>query len=173
MTVQNSVGVSGFDEVPAHVVAEQIEAVLDDIGADAIKTGMLPTAATITTVADTLSRYPSIPIVVDPVAASKHGDPLLHADPLATLRERLLPMATVLTPNLGEARLLTGHEVTDRAGQDVPAASCTYLERNGSWSRVVRYRAVTPLTCCSMAINSNTSPRHTSTRRACTAAATP
>lgn len=117
VTVQNSRGVSGFHDVPKSVVAEQIEAVLDDIGAGAIKTGMLPSAAIIATVADTLARYRSIPLVVDPVAASKHGDSLLHPDALAALRDRLLPMATVLTPNLGEVRLLTGLEVTDRADQ--------------------------------------------------------
>ncbi len=117
VTVQNSTGVSGFYELPPHAVAEQIEAVLSDIGALAVKTGMLASAAIISTVAETLSRPGAVPLVVDPVAASKHGDSLLRDDALDALRDRLLPLATLLTPNLGEVRLLTGLDVRDRADQ--------------------------------------------------------
>jgi hydroxymethylpyrimidine/phosphomethylpyrimidine kinase len=117
VTVQNSLGVSGFYELPPAAVAEQLDAVLDDIGAGAVKTGMLASAAIITTVANALSCRDPVPLVLDPVAVSKHGDPLLRADALTAVIDRLLPLAALVTPNLGEVRLLTGLHVTDRAGQ--------------------------------------------------------
>ncbi|HEY7045607.1 MAG TPA: bifunctional hydroxymethylpyrimidine kinase/phosphomethylpyrimidine kinase [Jatrophihabitantaceae bacterium] len=117
VTVQNSLGVSGFYELPPNAVAEQIEAVTTDIGVGAAKTGMLASAAIIETVAETVERLAITPFVVDPVAASQHGDPLLRPDALQALRERIIPLATVVTPNLGEAKLLTGVEVRDPAGQ--------------------------------------------------------
>ncbi len=116
VTVQNSLGVSGFYELPPHAVAEQIESVVSDIGVGAAKTGMLASAAIMTAVAETVRRLRIAPLVVDPVAASQHGDPLLRPDALDTLREVILPLATLATPNLGEVRLLTGVEVRTRAG---------------------------------------------------------
>lgn len=121
VTVQNSLGVSGFYELPPAAVAEQIEAVATDIGVDATKTGMLASAAIIEAVADTVERMGLTPFVVDPVCASQHGDPLLREDALAALRERILPLATVATPNLGEVALLTGVQVRDRAGMSEAA----------------------------------------------------
>jgi hydroxymethylpyrimidine/phosphomethylpyrimidine kinase len=119
VTVQNSVGVHGFHEVPPRVVAEQIEAVVTDIGVDAVKTGMLPSSAIIGTVAETLERLDATRnLVVDPVAASRHGDPLLAEEALDAVRTRLLPLATIITPNLHEVRLLTGLEVTDVDGME-------------------------------------------------------
>jgi hydroxymethylpyrimidine/phosphomethylpyrimidine kinase len=115
VTVQNSLGVTGFYELPPHAVAEQIESVASDIGVGAAKTGMLASAAIITAVAETV-RGLDFPLVVDPVAASQHGDSLLRPDALAALRELILPLATIATPNLGEVRLLTGIEVRDRSG---------------------------------------------------------
>lgn len=117
VTVQNSVGVSGFYELPPAAVAEQIDAVLGDIGAGAVKTGMLASAAIIATVADALTRRGAVPLVVNPVAVSNHDDLLLREDALTALRDRLLPLATLVTPNLGEVRLLTGLDVGDRADQ--------------------------------------------------------
>ena len=117
VTVQNSLGVSGFYELPAAAVDEQIDAVLGDIGAGAVKTGMLATAAIITTVADALTRHGTPPLVIDPVAVSQHGDPLLRNNAVCALRDRLLPLAMLVTPNLDEVRLLTGVEVSDRADQ--------------------------------------------------------
>jgi hydroxymethylpyrimidine/phosphomethylpyrimidine kinase len=113
VTVQNSVGVRGVTEVPAGAVADQIAAVATDIGLDAAKTGMLATAEIITAVAGACERTRigaggQAPLVVDPVAASMHGDPLLEPDALAALRDRLFPAATVITPNLDEVALLTG-----------------------------------------------------------------
>jgi hydroxymethylpyrimidine/phosphomethylpyrimidine kinase len=116
VTVQNSVGVSGFYELPPHAVAEQIECVASDIGVDAAKTGMLASAPIMAAVAETVQRLAIAPFVVDPVAASQHGDPLLHPDALEALRDVVVPLATLVTPNLGEVRLLTGVEVRSRAG---------------------------------------------------------
>ncbi len=116
VTVQNSLGVSGFYELPPNAVAEQIESVATDIGVDAAKTGMLASAPIIEAVADTVRRLAIRPFVADPVCASQHGDPLLRPDALAALRDLVLPLATVVTPNLGEVRLLTGLDVRDRAG---------------------------------------------------------
>ena len=115
VTVQNSLGVSGFYELPPHAVAEQIESVATDIGVDAAKTGMLASAAIMDAVADAVRRLDVGPLVVDPVAASQHGDPLLRPDAFAALRDVIIPLATLITPNLGEVRLLTGVEVRSRA----------------------------------------------------------
>jgi hydroxymethylpyrimidine/phosphomethylpyrimidine kinase len=115
VTVQNSLGVSGFYELPPAAVAEQIESVVTDIGVDAAKTGMLASAAIIEAIAETLTRLDVRPLVVDPVAASQHGDALLRPDALEALRVLILPLATLATPNLGEVRLLTGITVTDDA----------------------------------------------------------
>jgi hydroxymethylpyrimidine/phosphomethylpyrimidine kinase len=115
VTVQNSLGVAGFYELPPHAVAEQIESVVTDIGVGAAKTGMLASAAIMTAVAETVSRLDVRPFVVDPVAASQHGDALLRADALDALRDTIIPLATLITPNLGEVRLLTGRAVTSRA----------------------------------------------------------
>jgi hydroxymethylpyrimidine/phosphomethylpyrimidine kinase len=121
VTVQNSVGVQGFYELEPKAVFEQVEAVATDIGVDAVKTGMLASAGIIEAVADACERFQLPNLVVDPVAVSRHGDPLLHPDAVAVLRARLLPLATVVTPNLGEVRLLTGVEV--RSPADLEAAA--------------------------------------------------
>lgn len=120
VTVQNSVGVKGFHEVPLDIIAGQIEAVASDIGLQAAKTGMLASSEIIDTVADVWRGQGlsgSVPLVVDPVCASMHGDPLLHTSALDSLKHQLFPMATLVTPNLDEVRLLTGIEVVDAATQ--------------------------------------------------------
>lgn len=127
VTVQNSVGVQGFYELEPRAVFEQIESVVTDIGVDAVKTGMLASAPIVEAVADACERFALDTLVVDPVAASKHGDPLLRPDALEALASRLLPLATVVTPNLGEARLLTGVEVQDRAGMEEAAHALAAL----------------------------------------------
>jgi hydroxymethylpyrimidine/phosphomethylpyrimidine kinase len=118
VTVQNSLGVSGFYELPPPAVAEQIESVVTDIGVGAAKTGMLASAPIMAAVAEAVARLDIAPFVVDPVAASQHGDPLLHPDALAALRDTIVPLATLVTPNLGEVRLLTGIDVQTRADMD-------------------------------------------------------
>lgn len=119
LTAQNTMGVAGIHPAPPDFVRQQIEVVLDDIGADAIKTGMLADAGIIDLVVQSLAaRAPDIPLVVDPVMIAKGGAALLEPAALAALRERLLPRATVLTPNIPEAEALTGMTITDAAGQE-------------------------------------------------------
>jgi hydroxymethylpyrimidine/phosphomethylpyrimidine kinase len=108
------VGVQGYWELPAEAVRAQLDSVLGDIGAQAIKTGMLASAELVGTVCDALAEV-AAPVVVDPVAVSKHGDSLLSEGTLEAVRDRLLPLATVVTPNLLEAELLTGMSITDEA----------------------------------------------------------
>jgi hydroxymethylpyrimidine/phosphomethylpyrimidine kinase len=112
VTAQNSLGVQGSWELPPEAVLAQLESVLGDIGAQAIKTGMLASPELVVTVCDVLAGV-AAPVVVDPVSVSKHGDSLLSAGTLEMIRERLLPLATIVTPNLLEAELLTGTEITD------------------------------------------------------------
>jgi hydroxymethylpyrimidine/phosphomethylpyrimidine kinase len=114
VTAQNSVGVQGYWELPAEAVRAQLDSVLGDIGAQAIKTGMLASAVLVGTVCDSLAEV-AAPVVVDPVAVSKHGDSLLSAGTVEAVRQRLLPLATVVTPNLLEAELLTGMRISDEA----------------------------------------------------------
>lgn len=115
VTVQNSVGVSDVSEIPPSVVAAQIRAVATDIGVDAAKTGMLATTEIIMAIVaacDEVGIGTSVPLVVDPVAASMHGDQLLRDEALEAYRTELLPRATLVTPNLDEVRLLVGIDVT-------------------------------------------------------------
>jgi hydroxymethylpyrimidine/phosphomethylpyrimidine kinase len=112
LTAQDTVGVHGIHEVPPAFVRAQLDAVALDIGVDAAKTGMLASAGIIAEVADGVRRHGITNLVVDPVAASKHGDPLLRPDAVDALRTELLPLALLATPNLGEVALLTGVQVT-------------------------------------------------------------
>jgi hydroxymethylpyrimidine/phosphomethylpyrimidine kinase len=134
VTVQNSLGVQGFYELPPQGVAEQIDSVISDIGIDAAKTGMLASAPIISAVASTLARLGVTPLVVDPVAASQHGDPLLRPDALDALRELILPLATVVTPNLGEIKLLTG--VAVESGADMRRAADAMLALGPKWALI-------------------------------------
>ncbi len=117
ITAQNSVGVQGVWELPVEAVVAQFRSVVDDIGVDAVKTGMLASPALVEAVADLLVplHAAGVPIVVDPVAVSKHGDALLAPEALETVRTRLIPLATVVTPNLDEAAALTGKEYSSEA----------------------------------------------------------
>jgi hydroxymethylpyrimidine/phosphomethylpyrimidine kinase len=121
VTVQNSLGVEAIHPIPPAIIAAQIRAVLTDIGADAIKTGMLGDAAAIEAVILVLADYPDIPLVVDPVMVAKGGASLLADGALAPLR-RLVARASLVTPNAPEAEALTGLSIasTDdlrRAGE--------------------------------------------------------
>lgn len=118
VTVQNSLGVKGFHEIPPTVVAAQMEVVITDIGIQAAKTGMLASAPIIEAIADTWREVAAdVPLVVDPVCASMHGDPLLHPSALDALRTQLFPLATLVTPNLDEVRLLVDVDVVDEESQ--------------------------------------------------------
>ena len=122
VTVQNTLGVKSFHEVPRDVVAGQIEAVVTDIGIQAAKTGMLASPAIIAGVADTWRLLGlTVPLVVDPVSASMHGDALLAPPALDSLRDQLFPLATLVTPNLDEVRLLVDIDVVDSASQRAAA----------------------------------------------------
>jgi hydroxymethylpyrimidine/phosphomethylpyrimidine kinase len=131
VTVQNSLGVSGVHLVPAETVAAQVRAVVTDIGVGAAKTGMLASREIIDAVADVvdevgIGRDPElVPFVVDPVAASMAGDPLLAEDAMEAIRTRLFPRAALATPNLDEVRLLAGVTVTD-AGSAREAAKALH-----------------------------------------------
>jgi hydroxymethylpyrimidine/phosphomethylpyrimidine kinase len=108
LTAQNTTGVSAVHEVPPAFVRAQLEAVFDDIGVDAAKTGMLFSVPVIETVAAYLAAHP-VPLVVDPVLVASSGARLLEGDAVETLVARLFPLATVVTPNLVEAEVLAGH----------------------------------------------------------------
>ena len=115
VTAQNTVGVRGVAVIAPEMVAAQIDAVLQDIGADAAKIGMLATAAVASAVADAVERHRLRRLVLDPVMVATSGDRLLDETAVGVLRERLLPLATVVTPNVEEVRILTGVEVRTRA----------------------------------------------------------
>ncbi|MCE7938963.1 bifunctional hydroxymethylpyrimidine kinase/phosphomethylpyrimidine kinase [bacterium] len=121
VTAQNTLGVQGVFELPPAFVALQIDSVLTDIGADAVKTGMLASVPIIAVVAERLSAHGVRRLVVDPVMVAKGGDPLLAADARGALVARLLPLARVVTPNLHEAGVLVGGPV--RTLDDMYAAA--------------------------------------------------
>lgn len=110
LTAQNTVGVTGIMDVPPDFVTQQLSAVFNDIKVDAVKIGMLSRPETILEVAQGLKTYKPRQVVLDPVMVAKSGDALLQPDAVASLRENLLPLATVVTPNLPEAAVLLGRE---------------------------------------------------------------
>ncbi len=111
LTAQNTLGVQGMFAIPPVFVQQQIHSVLSDIDVGAIKTGMLATADIIAAVAESLRHCPHIPFVLDPVMVATSGDRLLAEDAIQTLIEKLLPLATVITPNLHEAAVLLNTSV--------------------------------------------------------------
>jgi hydroxymethylpyrimidine/phosphomethylpyrimidine kinase len=108
LTAQNTIGVQDVHAVPIEFISRQFDSVLSDIGADAAKTGMLATAAIVDVVASGIKKYNIQPLVVDPVMVAKSGDTLLNEDARNTIQTSLLPLATVVTPNLPEAEVLCG-----------------------------------------------------------------
>jgi hydroxymethylpyrimidine/phosphomethylpyrimidine kinase len=118
VTVQNSLGVKDFHKVPGDVIAAQIAVVCHDIGLQAAKTGMLASIEIIEAVAQSWRDHGAgVPLVVDPVCASMHGDPLLDSTALNSLRAEMFPLATLVTPNLHEVRLLVEIDVVDSKSQ--------------------------------------------------------
>jgi hydroxymethylpyrimidine/phosphomethylpyrimidine kinase len=116
LTAQNTEGVFGVLPIAPDFIRQQIEVVLDDIGADALKTGMLHDTAVIETVAEIIAeRAAAVPLVVDPVMVAKGGAPLIEAGAIGALTRLLIPRARVLTPNLPEAEILAGHAIGDLA----------------------------------------------------------
>jgi hydroxymethylpyrimidine/phosphomethylpyrimidine kinase len=112
ITAQNTLGVTAVFELPPDIVAAQIDAVVTDIGVDAAKTGMIANSEIIKVVAAKIREHGISTLVVDPVMVATSGDRLLHEESVAALRTELLPLATVVTPNLPEAGVLIGREVS-------------------------------------------------------------
>ncbi|KPJ78720.1 MAG: phosphomethylpyrimidine kinase [Deltaproteobacteria bacterium SG8_13] len=135
LTAQNTRGVTSIHAVPPSFAAQQLEAVFSDIGADAVKIGMLYSVELIETVAEQLLKYGARNIVLDPVMVAQSGDRLLRDDAVEALKKHLMPLATVATPNLPEAAVLLGQNEIDV--QDLPA-SARGLARFGSRSLLVK-----------------------------------
>ena len=136
ITAQNTQGVRGVHDVPAHVVGEQIHAVLDDFPVQGIKIGMLSNMQVIEVVTEVLKdRASTIPIVLDPVMVATSGDRLLQSDALEMLVGRLLPLATVLTPNVAEAEVLCGFKPE---GQEGMCRAAKAIFEHGSGSVLVK-----------------------------------
>lgn len=135
LTAQNTEGVFGVVETDPEFVALQMTVCIDDVGCDAIKTGMLSNAGIIEAVADVISRHPGIPLVVDPVMVSKSGNPLLEPQAVSALREKLLPLSVVVTPNLDEAGVLVGRPI---GGVNEMKAAARMIHGFGAGSVVVK-----------------------------------
>ena len=135
LTAQNTTGVTGIHAVPPDFVVQQMTAVFSDIGADAVKIGMLYSAELIQAVADGLRRHEASNIVLDPVMVAQSGDKLLQDAAIKALKHHLLPLATVITPNLPEAAVLLGREVK---GLDDMQAATKSLAAFGSRSVLLK-----------------------------------
>lgn len=127
VTAQNTVGVQAFETVSAALARAQIASVASDIGVDAAKTGMLASAELVRAVAAAIREAGITRLVVDPVLVSKHGSPLLADDAVEALRCDLLPLATVVTPNLPEASRLVGFDVCDREAMEAAGRALVAL----------------------------------------------
>lgn len=136
LTAQNTRGVTGVRLIEPAFVTEQIDAVFADVRVDAVKIGMVGTADIAVAIADTLRRHGARNIVLDPVMIAKGGDRLLAEDAVAALRERLLPLADVVTPNLPEAAVLLG--APEAADLDGMRAAASALRRFGPKAVLVK-----------------------------------
>lgn len=137
VTVQNTIGVTNVHEVPPKIVREQIEAVTGDLGADAWKLGMMGSAAHVRAVLESWREVgKSTPVVLDPVMIAKGGAALLAEEAVAVIRDELMPIAAIVTPNAPEAEALTGVEVRDLDGQ--MHAAEILVEQLGAWSALVK-----------------------------------
>ena len=129
LTAQNTTGVTDILESTPHFLAEQLDAVFTDIVPDAVKIGMVSSAELIAVIAEKLRQYGAERVVVDPVMVATSGAKLLRDDAIQALTSQLLPLATVLTPNIPEAEILSGLPITDAAGME--AAARTISQRYG------------------------------------------
>ena len=121
LTAQNTTGVTGILEVSQDFLTKQLDAVFEDIFPDAVKIGMVSSSELIRVIADSLARYRAANIVVDPVMVATSGARLIEDEAIDTLKSRLLPLATVITPNIPEAEILSGMTITDEAGMEKAA----------------------------------------------------
>ena len=135
ITAQNTLRVTDILELPTSLIRSQIDAIITDIGADAVKTGMLSSSAIIEAVAQKVEEHGLTTLVVDPVMVAKGGDRLLQEEAVGTLRGRLLPLALVITPNIPEAEVLIGREIHNIA--DVRSAAQQLVEM-GARAAVVK-----------------------------------
>src|SRR6201992_1218797 len=116
LTAQNTVGVEAVEQVPPAMIVAQVRAVAEDIGVDAVKIGMLGDAATVAAVVEALGHIGDVPVVLDPVMVAESGARLLDGEARDVLVERLLPLVSIATPNIPEARVLAG--LGDDASQE-------------------------------------------------------
>jgi len=135
LTAQNTQGVTDIHAVPSAFAAAQLDAIFSDIGADAVKIGMLFSSDLIQTVADQLVKYRAAKIVLDPVMVAQSGDKLLQDDAIKAIKEHLMPIADVVTPNLPEAEVLLGHSLS---GPDTIRAAAKNLSQIGGCSVLIK-----------------------------------
>jgi len=128
LTAQNTIGVRAIHAVPPEFAAEQLEAIFTDIPPDSVKIGMLYSAELIETVARMLTRHHAGNIVLDPVMAAQSGDSLLQEDAVEAVKTHLMPMASVVTPNVPEAEILLGRRITNVAGMEKAARDLAAFE---------------------------------------------
>lgn len=131
ITAQNTVGVQAVFNLPIDIIAEQIKSVVSDIGTDAVKTGMLSSPEIVNTVADRIEKFNLPNVVVDPVMVAKSGDPLLSEDARFVVKERMLPLSTVITPNIFEAEVLVNDQI--RTIEDMKTAAAKLKESGCRW----------------------------------------
>lgn len=136
LPVQNTMGVRKIYPIPMEAVADQIEAVLDDIFPQAIKIGMVHTPQLVETIVNTLNKYPKIPIVFDPVMVATSGHRLIEEETIHTIVEKLFPLADIITPNMDEASILAGMEVKtvedmNVAGKKILRSGCRNILLKG------------------------------------------
>lgn len=131
ITAQNTIGVQAVFDLPVEIITAQIKSIVDDIGADAVKTGMLSRPEIVTAVADCIEQYQLNNIVVDPVMIAKSGDPLLSEQARQVVKERMLPIATVITPNLFEAETFLDRKIT--SVEDMKAAAVELKKLGPQW----------------------------------------
>ena len=135
ITVQNTLGVQAVHPVPLEILRGQIDAVLSDIGADAIKIGMLHSSEVVNLVAEMIEKYQIRNIVLDPVMVSTSGHRLIEEDAVEVIKTRLMPLARVITPNVPEAEILAGCKI---AGEDEFEAIARRLSDNGNVSVLMK-----------------------------------
>lgn len=132
LTAQNTVGVQAVLEIPANFVYEQIKSVMSDIGTDAVKTGMLANESIVKTVMRAVQDFRIPNLVVDPVMVAKSGDPLLAEEARHALKEHLLPLATVITPNIFEAEAMLGQKI--KSLNDMKDAAAALKQTGCKWA---------------------------------------
>ena len=136
VTAQNTRGVMGWQAMPPDLIRGQFEAVVEDLRPEAVKSGMLADAEVVGVVAELVRRHSLTPYILDPVMVATSGDPLLERDAVEAIRDLLLPLATLVTPNLDEAAILTGEPVEDIAGME--RAARWLVERGGAAAALVK-----------------------------------